>query len=422
MINSPAVDIAPLISATDNWAATASIDATANLGGQKIWLFSGYNDGVVKTPVVDALYAYYQHYVAAGNIYYQDNLNAAHAQITDGYGQSCNTTGGEFINNCGYDAAGNILQHIYGKLQPRNTGTLSSNPIPFDQSAFYNGDITSIGMATIGYIYVPASCQAQQACRIHVALHGCLQNAETIGDHYYANAGYNQWADTNNIIVLYPQTTATLYGGANPKGCWDWWGYNAANYAQQSGDQIAAIRGMLATLTASYTGWNPAPGGAFAPPSDLTAAASSTSRVALFWTGVGQAAYYNVYRASCSGCSFNKLNPAPVTGPSYADSALSPNTPYYYKVRAIDSSGNESGDSNLVAGTTAAPRPFCDPYYRSVYQHWSEGRSWTTEYETFAYGSNQFIGYTGPSSLVIQALLTQSAPASGYFSVGAPCN
>ena len=30
------------------------------------------------------------------------------------------TNGGKFINRCGYDQAGIILQHIYGALHPRN--------------------------------------------------------------------------------------------------------------------------------------------------------------------------------------------------------------------------------------------------------------------------------------------------------------
>jgi hypothetical protein len=144
--------------------------------------------------------------------------------------------------------------------------------------------------------------------------------------------------------------------------------------------------------------------------------------VALAWNGVGQAAAYNVYRAACSSCTFSKINPGPVQGASYADAGLAPGTAYFYKVRAIDGSGSESGDSNLATGSTTASRPFCDPYFRNVYQHWSEGRSWTTWLATYAYGSNQFVGYTGPTSYTVEALLTQSAPSSGYFTVGVPCN
>ncbi len=74
-------------------------------------------------------------------------------------------------------------------------------------------------MANSGYIYVPASCAAGKACKFHIAFHKCLQNMATVSTAFYQSAGYNLWADTNKMIVLYPQTSATA---ANPGGCWDW--------------------------------------------------------------------------------------------------------------------------------------------------------------------------------------------------------
>jgi hypothetical protein len=56
------------------------------------------------------------------------------------------------------------------------------------------------------------------------------------GTTFVRNAGYNKWADSNGMIVLYPQATATL---PNPEGCWDWWGYDDPNYALKSGRQIS---------------------------------------------------------------------------------------------------------------------------------------------------------------------------------------
>jgi poly(3-hydroxybutyrate) depolymerase len=67
-----------------------------------------------------------------------------------------------------------------------------------------------------------------EPCRVHVALHGCKQNYDAIGDRYIQHAGHNEWADTNHLIILYPQTIAgdpvTNFGTPlNPYGCWDWW-------------------------------------------------------------------------------------------------------------------------------------------------------------------------------------------------------
>jgi hypothetical protein len=52
--------------------------------------------------------------------------------------------------------------------------------------------------------------------------------AEMIGDHYIGHAGYNEWADTNNLIALYPQTRPSPISPYNLKACWDWWGYLTA--------------------------------------------------------------------------------------------------------------------------------------------------------------------------------------------------
>jgi poly(3-hydroxybutyrate) depolymerase len=40
-------------------------------------------------------------------------------------------------------------------------------------------------------------------------LHGYLQSAGVLGNEFYTKVGVNEWADTNRIIVLYPQAHAT---------------------------------------------------------------------------------------------------------------------------------------------------------------------------------------------------------------------
>jgi hypothetical protein len=56
----------------------------------------------------------------------------------------------------------------------------------------------------------------------------------------------NEYADTNHMIVLYPQAT-TMAG--NPRGCWDWWGYQSAQYPLKSGPQMTAIVNMVKALS-----------------------------------------------------------------------------------------------------------------------------------------------------------------------------
>ena len=66
-------------------------------------------------------------------------------------------------------------------------------------------------MGDEGYVFVPSACEQGDACRVHVVLHGCQQDAGTIGRLFVEQTGYNAWADANRIIVLYPQTKVSAF-------------------------------------------------------------------------------------------------------------------------------------------------------------------------------------------------------------------
>ena len=67
--------------------------------------------------------------------------------------------------------------------------------------------------------------------------------------------GFNRWADTNRLIVLYPQVARSGASPFNPKGCWDWWRplgpylYTGPAYASRNGLQPSAVRRMVQRLT-----------------------------------------------------------------------------------------------------------------------------------------------------------------------------
>ena len=52
-------------------------------------------------------------------------------------------------------------------------------------------------------------------------------NRDIIGDAFSTQAGYNEVAELNNIVILYPQTDLILQ---NPVGCWDIWGFTGDGY------------------------------------------------------------------------------------------------------------------------------------------------------------------------------------------------
>jgi hypothetical protein len=236
-----------LIRVTDFNAAQHAIDPTANLAHQKVWMFSGTADSIVPQPVMNDLQGYFNHYVPASRIRYRKDVAAEHTMPTDSYGNGCAHLGEPYISNCHVDAAGEMLQWIYdGTLNPRNDGTPTGRIMEFDQREFLADRSPLLhGLAESGFAYVPAACETGGAsCRLHVAFHGCRQNAAAVGDKYIKHAGYNRWADTNHLIVLYPQTSATA---SNPKACWDWFDAEHVDpvYATKSGIEVLAVQRMI---------------------------------------------------------------------------------------------------------------------------------------------------------------------------------
>ena len=239
-LGSASIPVAELVLTTRQWAKEGLIDPASNLSGSKVYLFSGANDSVVKEATSSALNAYYQQFLPQENIVYNKEIASEHAFVTDDFGAACLTKASPFINNCQFDLAGALLRHLYGSLNARNTGLIAGGLSQFDQTSFGTGH----GMGATGWVYVPLNCASGTSCRLHVALHGCRQNSTDVGDVFVRNAGYNRWADTNSMVVLYPQT-----GKGATNGCWDWWGYDHADYAKKTAPQMMAIMAMVEWLS-----------------------------------------------------------------------------------------------------------------------------------------------------------------------------
>lgn len=252
-------NVADLATLTSQYAADGSIDPVAGLGAHRIWLFSGSADTLVPQAVMNDLADYYRRFTPAANISYRNNIAAQHAMPTDSYGKACGTLGAPYINNCAFDAAGELLQWIYGSLSPRSSAAPGGRLLEFDQGQFLP-DPTNHGMAASGFLYVPQACDSSQGkdCKLHVAFHGCQQDARSVGDKFILNTGYIPWADSNRIMLLFPQA-APVFPMANPNACWDWWSYDDANYARKNGRQMAAVKLMTARLTGGTTPPPPPP-------------------------------------------------------------------------------------------------------------------------------------------------------------------
>jgi hypothetical protein len=230
-----------LIDYTTGQASSQAIDPVSNLSGSKAWVYSGMLDTVVNKGVVDVLVKYYQNYGVT--VTTEFSIPSEHSWVTNFYGNACYMLMSPYMNNCDYDSAGTFLNVLYGSVKP-SVATVAANLQTFDQTKYGSAEA---GMGTTGYMYVPSGCQGNAgSCQIHVALHGCQMNYDTIGTDFVENSGLNGYAEANNIIVLYPQTATSMM--TNPEGCWDWWGYTNANYAIKSGLQMQAIIQMVTTL------------------------------------------------------------------------------------------------------------------------------------------------------------------------------
>ena len=332
------IPLQALIDYTNGQASSGTIDPTSNIASKPIYMFSGVNDTTVHQSVMNALQQYYETYTKSTNITYNNNSQAAHAWISPDGPNSCNSAYIPYINNCGIDPEQTFLSMFYGTLNPKNTGSVAGSYVQFDQNAFVSGgNANSYSMDSTGWLFVPANCANGQACRLVMALHGCLQYQGIVQQQFVQKSGINEWADTNNIIVLYPQTIASSPN--NPLGCWDWWGYTSSDYALRSGPQMVAIMAMVSQITSGFIGR----GGVPAVPTGLAVSGTTESSVSLTWKPNTQASSYNIYR---DGNIVGTTNAA-----SYRDGGLSANTTYSYTVSALNSSG-ESAQSMAVSATT----------------------------------------------------------------------
>lgn len=225
----------------DEQAKNAAVDALENLRDDKVWVFHGALDTIINSEVPAAAKSFYEGLLAAENIIVVTDVEVPHGMPTLATGVDCATVATPFLNACNYDAAGELLLALYGPLKTRTTAVGELLPVP--QPGAEDAEMLDSAL-----LYVPPSCAAGEPCGVHIALHGCQQSTEFVSDAFAAGAGYNEWAESNNLLVLYPQVASSKIAPLNPLGCWDWWGYTGEDYATRTGAQVAAIKATLDSL------------------------------------------------------------------------------------------------------------------------------------------------------------------------------
>jgi len=233
-----------LVEVTNLYSYEHQIDPVINLKDDSIFIFSGTLDTIISQNIVKKTEEYYKHYVNSENIYTNYSTNAQHCFPTKSYGNPCKVLGTPYISKCILDGAGEALQTMYKNLEP-STMQLQHRLKVFNQTAFYNvNEYTSLN--EFGFVYIPEKCEIMKKCKLHISFHGCLQGWEFITNIYAINSGFNDWAENNDIIIIYPYVKSSV---SNPNGCWDWWGYTGLEYGTRYGKQIQFIENIIRAFT-----------------------------------------------------------------------------------------------------------------------------------------------------------------------------
>ncbi|HKR56288.1 MAG TPA: Ig-like domain-containing protein [Gemmatimonadales bacterium] len=151
-----------------------------------------------------------------------------------------------------------------------------------------------------------------------------------------------------------------------------------------------------------------------AAPTGLAATTPVNGRINLAWNSVAGVSGYNVYRAPVSAGNYVKLNGALITATSTVDLTVTVGTPYFYVVRSVNSSQEESVNSSEVTATptgTDATAPAA-PTISSSSRKTKDSTPSTTG--TAEPGSTVFL-YAGSTQIG-----TTTAAPTGVWTIGNP--
>ena len=248
------VNVSLLLDYARSQDALKTIDPLSNFAEKKmpVYLYRGTKDACYHRGSLANSQTFFN--ALGANVLFNNTTPSAHSWPLANYGSKC---GSGVIENCGYDGPGAALGHIYGPLKPKAT-TASGSLREFDQTPFmtkdnngtahYNETTPHVtGFAPAGNIYVPTQCASGAVkCKLHLSLHGCSEV------EYYDEAvhhlGFQEWGETNNIVILYPRVKP--HGGTteSASGCYDGYAQSGADYALKSGAQMSGVRKMIAAV------------------------------------------------------------------------------------------------------------------------------------------------------------------------------
>jgi len=246
----------------------------ANLQAQRYYSYHGEKDDVIQLAMQSKLVEFYSRFgVSSANLVVEKGSGGHNFPTDRSDGIDCNKEVVPYVANCKNDLAGKILKHLTGSEHLIRSALNEANLYRISQvTALYVDSV-----AEYGYLYASPKClENSKRCHLHIALHGCKmadtydeafqhafeQQVITTGHlsvsedepafgstvsikskvsrfgslRFALDGGYGQYAEGNDLMILFPQTQITAKNyPENPKGCWDWFGWTAVDSVSSEG-------------------------------------------------------------------------------------------------------------------------------------------------------------------------------------------
>lgn len=286
-------------------ATENKIDSVDHFKNLKAYIYQGKKDSVVNPEMVDQLTSFYTTNGIQQKQIQTTYGSGGHNFPTDKEGLNpCEAQDVPYISSCQLDVAQQVLTHLTGQTLQKSKPQMEHLYL-VDQTLDHKNQVVQSqnentwkqptqSLAPYGYLYAPEQClKNPSSCAVHVALHGCKMSDSFSKDFdesyqnqvagtqilemrsekdlnlfnsflptieqkknqygtlkFAVNSGYIDYAEKNNLMILFPQTWITEANFPyNPKGCWDWFGWTGSNYASKKGAEASWMMSFIQAVS-----------------------------------------------------------------------------------------------------------------------------------------------------------------------------
>lgn len=290
--------------------ADKKIDPLAYFHRQKVFVYQGQNDGVLRPGMAHQLLKYYKSVGVPETSIAFETSQGGHNFPTDLEGQNeCQAEAVPYVSSCQNDLAGKMLKHLLGRdllraqAVPEHIYVVDQNLNQVNQGKTRSEwTQPTKSVAPYAYLYASDECLANpKSCQMHIALHGCqmtdsfstefqkryaqqilltqivnMRSEKNSANMFFPpialsffslpvieekenklgllkfvmDSGYIKYAEKNNLMILFPQTWVSEDSfPLNPNGCWDWFGATGKDYANKKGPEASWLMAYIQKIS-----------------------------------------------------------------------------------------------------------------------------------------------------------------------------